>query len=1018
MLLWSDQRPTLEACNDAVIVQPQKRPRFCADERFFDPRSIVDICSGLVTTVWSKDIQYLQLSHASVREYLSSQDIIPPFQSCFREEYSRACLLRLCHAYLCCIDWSTMGNSTGQLEQAFPLAHWAASTWPEHARFLDADADALASVLDLFQQTCVSSEHFLSYSITHSHWADRTQCYPLYFAAFMGLRRACVQMLQSGWVGRLEGVQTHTRPTQSSLHPAVVQKCLDASLLAASTSGYHTIVQDLLDQGALPDAFRFRRQCEEYTALQLASKLGHTEVVRVLIKSGVSLDYNVGPFHRTAVYEASDSGHVDIVEILLAHKANPGILAGGWTPLRAAVFYGHVPVAKILISAGVDLDIPPIRYNLGLLVRLNVREYHHSDHATIPLVMLSVRQGHESMIQLLLDNGFCANDKDRHGQTALCKAVQSCQTTIIRILLDHGALTDASGPKDTALTAAVRSGRHDIVQTLLDHGVDLSDSRWHIPVFAAADKERFDLVDMILLRDVHFDDLTRLGTALYQAAWNRRETLVKKLLEHGAGADDHEEGTRTPLQIATAKHHLRVMRLLIKGGADKDRDEWPKDPPYHDPQVVSPSITTDRAWLRWLRLHPGSTLRQAGKRDCREAADILSRAMTPLQIAVIVCSSGAVELLLESGANCNKGQWYTPLQIAVSMGYQDIVEKLLASGAYLNNSGSGETLLELATRRNHEKTAESLIVRGAAVAGNGKTGSDPLQLAALYGHVRTMQVLLAGRVIGINESPLAPRADTITERQLGSTLNIAVFAETYGYDRAGGYDHLGVIRLLLDQGFLNKSDWIPALHHVVQQGYTRYLYLFLEHGVDVNESYAYYRRSSVADIPQFTSFKLLRVAALHGHEKTVRLLLHCGAEIDDSSQGNCALASAAAGKQESMMRLLVRRGADINLAIQITCGWPDAKKVARRLRRLQTSVLSPSDQFCEWHEYEPLHMLDESQSQPLEEQAILRSQQVRFQVVENYDNISSQLLVGSASSRRRSRISSTVSRLRSRLSRN
>jgi ankyrin repeat protein len=1025
MLLWSNQRLTLEACNDAVIVQPQKRIRFCADERFFDPRNIVDICSGLVTTVRSKDIQYLQLSHASVREYLSSQDIIPPFQSDLREASSRASLLRLCQAYLCSIDWSTMGNRIGQLERAFPLADWAASTWPEHARFLD--ADALASVLDLLQQTCVLSKHFLTYSIAPFYWADRTQCYPLYFAAFMGLRRACIQLLQTDWANTLEGSdeldgseesgQRYKRPTQSGLRPAAIQKRLDASLLAASTRGYDTIVQDLLDRGARPDAFRFRRHREEYTALQLASKLGHTEVVRVLIKSGALIDYNVEPFHRTAMYEASESGHVDIVEALLTREANPEIRSGGWSPLRVAVFYGHVAVAKSLISAGVDLDSASIQYDLGFRPRLHVREYNHSDHATIPLLMLAVREGHESMIQLLLDNGFSVNHKDSHGRTALHKAVQSCDITIIRMLLDRGALIDAPGPKDTVLTVAVRSGRHDIVQTLLDHGADLSDGRWHVPVFAAVDKRRFDIVDMILLRDVHINDSTRLGTALYQAAWGGLGTLVKVLLKHGAKADDHEESTRTPLQIATAKCHPRVVRLLIKGGADIDRDEWAEDPPYHDPTVASPSIMTDRAWLRWLQTHPGSALRLTGKRSCREAAELLSRALTPLQIAVILRSSGVVKLLLDSGANPNKGQWLTPLQIAVTMGYHDIVEKLLRSGAYLNNTGPDETLLGLATRRNHETTAKLLIRGGAAVGSNDETRYGPLQLAALYGHVRTMQVLLAGRVIGTIEAPLAHRADFITESQLGSTLNIAVFAETYGYDRVGGYDHLGVIRLLLDQGFLNKCDWIPALHHVVQQGYTRYLRLFLEHGVDVNESYAYYWRASIADTPQFTSFKLLRVAAFHGHEKIVRLLLHCGAEIDDTSQGNCALASAAAGKQESMMLLLAKRGAKIDLAIQVARGWTNSNKITRRLHCLQASATSPPDHFAEWQEHGPLCLLNESYPQPLGEKAISKSQPTPFIVVGNDDASPSPLPIGSASPRRHSKISPTVSRLRCRLSR-
>ena len=203
MLLWSNRRLTLEACNDAVVVRPETKPRFSARDQFFDRRDIVTICSGLVITVWSSsssiDCQYLQLAHASVREYLLSQKIIRPFRSQLKERCARACLLRLCHAYLGRIDWSTLGSRPDELDQTFPLADWAASTWPEHAGFLETvDEDMLTSVLEFLQQACVLSKHFLSYSITPFYWFDTTQCYPLYLAALMGLRYTCRQLIQSG----------------------------------------------------------------------------------------------------------------------------------------------------------------------------------------------------------------------------------------------------------------------------------------------------------------------------------------------------------------------------------------------------------------------------------------------------------------------------------------------------------------------------------------------------------------------------------------------------------------------------------------------------------------------------------------------------------------------------------------------------------------------------------------------------------------------------------------------------
>jgi ankyrin repeat protein len=994
MLVCSNQRLTLEACNDAILVRPEEISGFSARDQFFDSRDIVNLCSGLVTTVWSDagliESQYLQLAHASVREYLSSQEVIQPFRSQLEERHAKACLLRLCHVYLCYIDWSIVTEKPEELDQIFPLADWAAATWPEHARFLEAvDDDALASIIGFLRQACVLSGHLFRYSIAQYYWADRTQCYPLYMAALMGFQRSSRRLMQSDWVDTLKRTnQKYLQSTESSLDSAAMQPRLDASLLAASARGHTTIVQELLAQGARPDVFRFRRYSEEYTALLVASKLGHTEVVRLLIEAGASVNYTVKPSHKTALYEASNSGHNDVVKFLLTNKADPGILSDGWSPLKAAIFQGHVAVAKALISGCVSSDNQPIIYEPEMppfRPRLNTHVHKDFDLDSNTLLMLAVRQGDIDMIQLLLDNGSSVEDTDDRGQTVLHEVAQSGDIVILRMILHRGALIDALGPRGTALTVAARLGRCSIVLTLLDWGADLSDCKWHAPLLAAAYEEHFDIVEHILLHGIQINEFGSLGTALYQAVWNGLETLVKILLKHGAEADAHEEGTRTPLQIATAQRRLGVMLLLIEGGADIDRDAWPGYSSYHDPRMVFPRSRSDKAWLRWLQINPGSTLRQAGHRKPWEAAELLSRALTPLQIAVMKGSSEAVKLLLDSGANFDKGQWYTPLQIAVSIGYQNIAEKLLRSGAYMNIAGLDITLLELATRHKHETTVRLLIEHGAAVKGSDKTSNDPLQLVALHGHVRTAAALLTTtRFEHTNRAHVRREIDS--DQRHGSALGLAVYAEKFESPSLGGHDRLEVVRLLLKHGFFNKSDWVPALHHVVQQGYRRYLHLFLEQGVDVNESYTYYWRASIADTPQFTSFKLLRVAAFSGHDGMIRLLLHCGAEIDDDSQGNCALASAAAGQQESTMRLLVKRGANIDLAMKIARGWTDSGGIIRSLRCLYTPVKSPLDYDSEWQELDSSLLLDKGFLQPPGEHTFLESRDIPLIVVEDGDS--------------------------------
>lgn len=297
MLLWCDMRPTLEACNDAIIVQPGKQPGFSSKDRFFDPHDIVSICSGLVTIVCLRDHltmfeerQYLQLAHASVWEYLSSEEVIQPFQSHLAERVARSDLLRLCHAYFCCFDWSTLARTFEMFRQQtfhrdLGLLIWDMSTWLAHAKFLEAvDDDGLASVVGFLQH---APEQFLKTSIGRVPGADRKQCYPLYLAALLGLRRSCAQLAQfdidacstgphsdnsilaASVDGNDERIHKSLGSIYMNLGPAVLQTRLDAAVLAAATEGHDGIVQDLLDRGAHPDAVESLRDPEKRTALHV-----------------------------------------------------------------------------------------------------------------------------------------------------------------------------------------------------------------------------------------------------------------------------------------------------------------------------------------------------------------------------------------------------------------------------------------------------------------------------------------------------------------------------------------------------------------------------------------------------------------------------------------------------------------------------------------------------------------------------------------------------------------------------
>ena len=89
----------------------------------------------------------------------------------------------------------------------------------------------------------------------------------------------------------------------------------------------------------------------------------------------------------------------------------------------------------------------------------------HHEHA----LMAASSQGHEKVVQILIDAGADVNDILPDG-TALQVASFYGHEKVVQILIDAGADINAVGPEGTALQAASYPGNEKIVQILLDAG--------------------------------------------------------------------------------------------------------------------------------------------------------------------------------------------------------------------------------------------------------------------------------------------------------------------------------------------------------------------------------------------------------------------------------------------------------------------------------------------------------------------------------------------------------------------
>ena len=115
------------------------------------------------------------------------------------------------------------------------------------------------------------------------------------------------------------------------------------------------------------------------TALLLASRHGHLEVVRLLLEFGADKDLATIE-GGTALMLAAQEGHVEIARLLLDMGASKDLTtSNGTTALMLASGEGHLGVLQLLLKAGADKNLATHGGKKGLaeVGSFPLRDRHH-----------------------------------------------------------------------------------------------------------------------------------------------------------------------------------------------------------------------------------------------------------------------------------------------------------------------------------------------------------------------------------------------------------------------------------------------------------------------------------------------------------------------------------------------------------------------------------------------------------------------------------------------------------------
>ncbi|HYK62343.1 MAG TPA: ankyrin repeat domain-containing protein [Bryobacteraceae bacterium] len=486
------------------------------------------------------------------------------------------------------------------------------------------------------------------------------------------------------------------------------ESCLWSPLGLAAWRGHEELVRFLLEAGANPVPFEVAAQYHQHIYGDWTNELrerGYRAVVEA-IEAAIYRQYGP-PIDEGNIRQAVRDGDVERVHSLVKGKPERvrQIDAVANAPLHLAVAANNLEMVQLLVESGSPVDArngngrtPAVIALFGLHRWWRNEEKREildfllksgAEHTTL----IAATLGDEARIrELLRADPSRANAADPCWRRPLSGAASKGHTSIVRLLLDHGAdpnAKEAICQGGLSLHEAAGRGFIEIVQLLLEKGA--------IPE--------------------HWVDSS--GDSVFAA---QRHPVILHLL--------YSYGGTMELQVYAANHRIDVIAEILKLDPSRAKDVLPYG--WDDNGSEELALNIMRLAIRY-----GARFENASLWNLQWTVLKYPKVYKLLQLhganpdPLLLMMAGDIRrhyknteehvrtvafLVEECGANVNyrNEEGITPLAGAGREGNQAIVEYLLAKGANPNTDGPDWTKpLSLAERRGHSEIANVLRRHGA-----------------------------------------------------------------------------------------------------------------------------------------------------------------------------------------------------------------------------------------------------------------------------------------------------------------
>ncbi|KAL4890047.1 ankyrin repeat-containing domain protein [Aspergillus ambiguus] len=626
---------------------------------------------------------------------------------------------------------------------------------------------------------------------------------PLYLASLLGHSRIVQALLEAGADSPGLGQSDTIRALVNQDGGLLKMEHYPTPLYIASFSGKWTTVKTLIDLGAPVD---FNPSSDDLTPLLVAASHGHTRTVRILLENHASPTMGEPGDRDPPLWFATFLGEsVDCVRLLLEHGADPNHELSQPPLVVEMCMDPDISIEKIIAildalvdnTPPVDIDKVDSNGNSGLMWAASTGntalvEWLLAHDASVgttnneqkSAMHYAVINGHEQVIQKLLLKKPPLDTLTGDGRTLLELSIDRGLKQI-GMLLEAGAnpeLENVHG--ETVLDAAVIKENPEVVKYLIDRKVNIQHrnaSGWKPIHVASGHRPNAEVVRLLADAGASLTETTSKDgqSPLHIAANVCRPDIVAILLEFRGALDiEQRDGDgETPLISAVYGGDLECIRRLLRAGADinaQSSDGW-------TPLMVAMLLDEPYEVISFLLARPDLDISRSSSKDG-----------SALHLACSFLDLGSVTVLLDKGADVNQqlpGFGPTPLMEAcmpdISVDARNefvhdidqIVRTLVANGADVHATYRWpfSTLLCAASLYSGPSTINYLVSEGLQLnerdclnrlpihyaAANGREvfetallgdstllsedvgGKTALHWAAQFGHVQTVEIILA-----------------------------------------------------------------------------------------------------------------------------------------------------------------------------------------------------------------------------------------------------------------------------------